>query len=209
MKTLIALPCMDMVHTAFMESLLTLQKVGEIEYEVTCSSLIYDARNMLAKAAIDKECDRILWLDSDMVFHPSLLVKLSKDLDEGREFVTGLYFSRKNPIGPIIYKETGYTQEGKVLTPFAKKYNDYPEGEIFEIAGCGLGVAMMTTNLVKRIYAEYGAPFSPQPGFGEDLSFCIKCEQSGIPMYCDSRIKAGHIGQTVVTESTYKKGVTL
>lgn len=209
MKTLIAMPCMDMVHTAFMESLLKLQPAGDVDFGITCSSLIYDARNMLAKKALDSGCDRILFLDSDMVFHPTLLQKLSADLDEGRDFVTALCFGRKNPVGPTIYKETGYTQEDRVLTPFAKKYTEYPKNEIFEVEACGLAAALITTRLVKKIYAEYGAPFSPQPGFGEDLSFCIKCKQSGVPIWCDSRIKVGHIGQTIVTEDTFEKGVIL
>ena len=209
MTTLVAMPCMDMVHTAFMESLLKLQPAGDVEFSITCSSLIYDARNMLAKKAIDTGCDRILWLDSDMVFHPTLLQKLSADMDEGREFVTALCFGRKNPVGPTIYKETGYTQEDRVLTAFATKYTEYPKNEIFEVKACGLAAAMMTVSLVKRIYAEYGAPFSPQPGFGEDLSFCIRCEQSEVPIYCDSRIKVGHVGQTIVTEDTFLKGVVL
>lgn len=209
MKTLIAIPCMDMVHTAFMESLLNLQPVGDVGFKITCSSLIYDARNMLTKAAIDMNADRILWLDSDMVFHPTLMQKLSADMDEGREFVSAIYFARKNPVSPVIYKETGYTQDGKELTPFAHKFMDYPRNQIFEIAGCGFGAVMMTTKLAKRIYAEFGAPFTPQPGFGEDLSFCIRCEQSGVPMYCDSRIKVGHVGNIIVTEDTFDKGVAL
>ena len=32
MRTLIAIPCMDMVHTVFMRSMLTLNKVGEVQY---------------------------------------------------------------------------------------------------------------------------------------------------------------------------------
>ena len=207
MKTMIAMPCMDMVHTAFMESLLNLQFGDGVEYSISCSSLIYDARNLLAKRAIDKGCDRILWLDSDMVFSPDLFSRLSADLDEGREFVTALAFSRKQPIGPVIYKETGYTRQGREVIPFANRYLDYPKDQIFEVKATGLACSMMTTKLIKRIFAEYGAPFSPHPGFGEDLSFCIKCEQSGVPIWCDSRIKVGHIGQLVVTEDTYLGGV--
>ncbi len=209
MRILVAIPCMDMVHTAFMDALLKLQPVGETEFAITCSSLIYNARNLLAQKAIDENFDRILWLDSDMVFHPDLLQRLSADLDEGREFVTGLYFRRKNKIKPVIFKNLGYTKNGRELSPFAKTYEDYPKDSIFEIAAAGFGVAMTTTKLVKQLYAEYGAPFTPQPGFGEDMSFCIRCEQSGIPMYCDSRIKAGHVAQTIVTEKSYENGVIL
>ena len=50
---------------------------------------------------------------------------------------------------------------------------------------------------------------SPIAGFGEDLSFCRKCDELEIPMHCDSRIKVGHIAQTVVTEEKYLQGVIL
>ena len=209
MKILVAIPCMDMVHTAFMDALLRLQPVGYTEFAITSSSLIYNARNLLAQRAVDGGFDRILWLDSDMVFAPDLLIKLSADMDEGRDFVSALYFRRKNKIAPVIFKSTGYTQNGRELTPFAECFEDYQKDSVFKVAGCGFGAAIMSVKLVKQIYAEYGAPFTPQPGFGEDISFCIRCEQSGIPMYCDSRIKVGHVAQTIVTEESYERGVIL
>lgn len=209
MKTFIAMPCMDMVHTAFMDALLHLLPTGEVEFGITCSSLIFNARNLLAKRALDSGCDRILWLDSDMVFTPTLLIDLSADLDEGREFVSGLAFKRKNPIEPTIYKETGYTQNGRELIPFAEPFKDYPRNDIFQVKAVGLAACLMTTDLVMRVYDKYGAPFAPQPGFGEDLSFCIRCEEMGVPIWCDSRVKVGHIAQTVVTENFYDKGVIL
>lgn len=52
-KTLICIPCMDMVHTAFMQSLLGLKIVGEASCSIKTSSLIYDARNGLTKEAVE------------------------------------------------------------------------------------------------------------------------------------------------------------
>ena len=72
-KTLIAIPCMDMVHTGFMRSLLGLHHPGAVRYSLTMSSLIYDARNSLAKQAVTEGYDRVLWLDSDMDFAPDLM----------------------------------------------------------------------------------------------------------------------------------------
>ena len=205
MKTLIAIPAMDMIHTIFFKSVVSLDKVGETAFSLTSSSLVYDARNTLSKKAIEDKCDRILWLDSDMDFQPDLMKRLSADLDEGYEFVTGLYFKRKAPIQPVIYKEVGYyhSEDKKEVTPVALCYEDYPKDSIFEVKGCGFGAVMMTVDLLNRVVAEFGAPFSPILGFGEDLSFCKRVTHIGGKMYCDSRVKMGHVGQGTITEDTY------
>ena len=210
MSTLIAIPCMDMVPTLFMQSVLALRTKGDVSFGISSGSLIYDARNSLATRAIKEGHDRILWLDSDMVFGRDLLEKLSEDLDEGRDLVSGLYISRRNPIRPVIYKDYGFRQEeDNVLSAYATCYEDYPKDSIFEIAACGFGGVLMKTDLVKRILEQYWAPFSPHPGFGEDLSFCLRARDLGAKLYCDSRIKMGHIAQSIVTEAAYTKGVIL
>ena len=84
MKTLIAIPHMDTVPFSFMMSLMRLMSVGETQIADRGSSLVYDARNRLAGQAVSQGYDRMLFLDSDMVFRPDLLVKLSQDLDDGR-----------------------------------------------------------------------------------------------------------------------------
>lgn len=207
MKTLIAVPTMDMVHTMFFASVMQLKKVGDIELSVTASSLIYDARNALCKRAVENGFDRILWLDSDMTFEPDLMERLSARLDEGCEFVSGLYFKRKPPIEPVIYKECGAREENGQTLPFAHSYTDYPDG-LFEIAASGFGCVMVTTSLVQRVAEEYGLPFSPILGFGEDLSFCCKVARLGVKMYCDSTIKLGHVGYHVFDENDFAlKGV--
>lgn len=209
MKTLIAMPCLDMVHTVFFKAVLGLQRVDKVQFALSCSSLVYDARNTLARQAIAENYDRILWLDSDMDFAPDLLKRLSADMDEGREFVSGLYFKRKAPIKPVIYKEIGLYRSGvdETVTPFAACYEDYPRDDIFEIAGCGFGGVLMSVDLVKRVADKYGLPFSPIMGFGEDLSFCMRAQELGAKMYCDSRVKLGHVGLGTITEELYLKGV--
>ena len=68
MRTLIAVPCMDMVHTFFMTSLLALRKAAGTEVAVASCSLVYEARHTLALKALNDGFDRVLWLDSDMNF---------------------------------------------------------------------------------------------------------------------------------------------
>ena len=205
MRTLIALPCMDMVHTVFLKALMGMDRVGDIHFSISCSSLVYDARNTLAKQAVIEGFDRVLWLDSDMDFSPDLLKRLSADMDEGREMVSGLYFKRKAPVKPVIYKELGFwrDKEKDEVTPIAIPYEDYPKDEIFTIAGCGFGGCLVSVDLIKRVGDKFGLPFSPIMGFGEDLSFCSRVSQLGVEMYCDSRVKMGHVGLGTITEETY------
>lgn len=205
MKTLIAIPCMDMVHTQFLRSLISMDRVGSVQFGISQSSLIYDARNFLAKQAVQENFDRILWLDSDMDFQPDLMKQLMADMDEGREFVSGLYFKRKAPIQPVVYKDVGYwhSDEDDSVTPIAVPYIDYPQNEVFKVAGAGFGGCLVSVDLIKRVAEKFGLPFSPILGFGEDLSFCKRVEEIGVEMYCDSRVKLGHIGQGVITEALY------
>ena len=202
-KILIAIPCMDMVHTDFMISLNNLQRIGATSCAVTKSSLVYSARNSLVKQAIEKGYDRILWLDSDMAFDSDLLAKLSAHIDNGCEYVSGLYFKRTYPTEPVLYKSIEQRQAEDGLSTDALVYADYPKDQLFEVAATGFGAVMMTTDLAKRVYDEYGLPFSPTLGLGEDLSFCLRAKSVGAKLYCDSSIKLKHIGLTSFDEITY------
>ncbi len=107
MKTLIAIPCMDVIEADFVECLANLRHVGEVEIKFLKASLVYDARNQITKYALDKGgFDYVLWLDSDMTFGPDLMEKLLADMEpedgERRQAVSGLCFGRRPPFKPCI-----------------------------------------------------------------------------------------------------------
>ena len=206
MKTMIGIPCMESIPTVTVKSLLSLNHDG-VEFCFTMNSLIYDARNSLAEKACNQGFDRILFLDSDMVFEPDLYERLSARLDEGYDFVTGLYFSRRMPIIPMIYNEVIFRERDGRKIPVCTEFSDYPRESFFQIQGCGFGGCMLTTKMLLEIGKKFGLPFSPVLGFGEDLSFCLKAEQAGFDLYCDSTIKLGHMSHCIVQESDYLKGV--
>ena len=205
MKTLIAIPCMDMVQTEFVRSLVGMKTAGQVQYAFSQASLVYDGRNTLASMAIDGGWDRVLWLDSDMSFRADLFEKLSADLDEGRSCVTGLYFSRKRPIRPIVYRDVGLDRSGPEPVPRAQNYEDWPENQVFPVAACGFGAVMMETELLRKVRERFKLPFSPVLGFGEDLSFCMRVSELGETIYCDSRIRLGHVGVSLFDEALYRK----
>lgn len=199
MRTLIAVPCMERVHTLFMTSLLSLEKPDGTEVAVSDSSLVYEARNILAHKAIMDGFDRVLWIDSDMRFDHDLLIRLGKHLDDGKEMVCGLYFTRKAPHRPCIYKVLGQRKEGEGVIPVADSFTDYPKDSVFEVQGCGFGAVLMTVDLIKRVGA---LPFWPLEGFGEDFSFCLRARQQSAKIWCDSSVKVDHLGMLIIKEST-------
>ena len=69
---------------------------------------------------------------------------------------------------------------------------------------CGFGCCMTSVDLLRRIRDQYGQPFSPVAGFGEDLSFCLRVRDSGTQIWCDSSVKCGHVGMAVYDENAYR-----
>ena len=200
MKTVICIPCMDKIDTVFVESLVGLKHVGEVEHEFIACSLVDKARNDLAKRAVESGADYVLWLDSDMVFAPGLLEQLMADMD-GRDIVCGLFHMRKPPFKPCLFKKL--RQGMNVLTNEAEDYDDHPTETIFEVEGCGFGCVLMRAKVLKDIRGKYGEPFSRLPGYGEDVGFCIRARGCGYKIHCDPRIEVGHRADTIVTSQTF------
>ena len=207
MKTLIAVPCFDMVHADFMESLVNLQKPPETSWTMVKNTLIHDARNIIAANAIEAGFDRVMWFDSDMTFKPDTLIELTKVMDAmGVDMVSGLYFTRRPPkIKPVAYKESWYKvrKDGSVDTG-AVNFTDYPDNAITAVDAVGFGCCLTTCGILKRVGERFGAPFDMIPTMGEDMSFCWRAKQIGAKIVLDTGVKCGHIGTVQITEETYK-----
>ena len=206
-RVLIAIPMLHEVKAEFMVSLLGLKVDGKnTEISVKIGSLVYQARNNLAMKAITENFDYVMWFDSDMTFEPNTLEMLLQDCEEGRDFVTGLCFSRSLPTAPVIAKSVTWerNEETGIVNHGAEIYSDYPKDSIFEIGGSGLACTMVRTSLIKEIAESFTiSPFFPMPQLGEDYSFCWRMAKLGKKMWCDSRVKCGHIGSYCFDEKTY------
>ena len=112
---------------------------------------------------------------------------------------------RTYPTKPVVFSEIGYEVKDNEATVKSEHYLGYPKDTLFECAGTGFGCVMTSANLLKKLTEKYGAPFTPMMGLGEDVAFCWRATQNGYKLYCDSRVKCGHIGQAVITEKAYEQ----
>ena len=201
MKTLIAIPCMDVIEADFVDCLTALvqRHADDVEVKYLKASLVYDARNQIASYVLKNGgYDYVLWLDSDMTFDPDLLNRLLEDI-EGRQAVTGLCFGRRPPFKPCIYNRLEVEQNGQMILPHADNWFDYPRDQIFEVEGCGFACLLMKVEVLEAM-GIYGVPFFPLAGLGEDLTFCWRAKKLDIKFHCDSRLKVGHILRIAVDE---------
>lgn len=206
-RVMIAIPCLAKIDTAFVQSLINLDKTGmEVAVQFCEGSLVYDARNILANIAIKAGFDRVLWVDSDMILERDTLKRLNARMDEGRDFVAALAFRRRPPHIPVIYSQIAMMEdaEGRRV-PSITAYEDYPDNEVFDVAGSGFGCVMTSVELLRKVRDEYGLPFSPRVGFGEDISFCMMAHEVGTTLWCDSSVKVKHIGTILIDEEMYKE----
>ena len=201
MKTMIAVPCMDYVQTEFVQSLVRLKMPGEIRHDFLSCSLIYKARNDLALHAMAEKADYILWLDSDMVFPSDTLVNLMEDI-RGRDIVSGVCHMRRPPYAPAMWSKL---RQG--LTPGeneSQKLIDYPRDKIFTVEGCGMACVLMRVSVLDAVADKYHELFSPLPGYGEDLSFCIRARGCGFDIHVDPKVQIGHKASVIVTDETFQ-----
>lgn len=203
-KILIAIPAYGNVPVPFVGCLIRLlfHRIEGYEYRLQFiqDSLIYAARNELARVALQDNCDYILWIDSDMTFPENALEVLLGDLNSGngRDMVTALYFTRQGDHKPVIY----YDVDPELKARSIKKY---PEDMVFPIDGCGFGFCLMRIKVIEDVAQGYaGALFSPLEGLGEDLSFCYRLNQIGGLIWADTRVKCGHIGAKEFREEDFK-----
>lgn len=199
-RILIAIPCMDYVDQRFVQSLVNLNRDGsKYETAVTLHSgaLIYANRDYLTMQALDTQADYVLWLDSDVVFEPDLLDKL---IEDDKDIVSGLYFRRRPPFSPVIYKKIRY---GDGTDRITEEYPDYPQDSLFEVDAFGMGACLVKTSVLKDIVEKWHTAFSPFMSYGEDISFCLRAKMLGYKLWCDSRIKLGHVAYNIVTETTW------
>lgn len=193
MKVLIEIPHTGMfpyqTFNAFPLMIVTaMQKGIGIEYELRGHSLVYDAREQAAEYFLQSDCDSLLFLDSDMVPPADMLVKL---IEHNKPIVSALAFRRVPNYEPCIFKTV---EEGN-----SQIYHNYPKG-LIEVAGVG-----MACTLIKReVFEKVPQPWFTPNKLGEDLAFCKRATETGIPIFCDTTLICGHVGTYEVMEAHYE-----
>ena len=168
-----------------------------------------EARNECVEAAYRKGVKWLFFIDDDTFVPMDALPKL---LAHDKDVVTGVYWMKKFPPQPLLFKKLG---DGPI-------YNFQP-GEMIEIEGGGLGCCMVNMKVFDKLQKPYfkcdwthidstGRKYKVP--VGEDHYFYIHAKEAGFKIWCDTDILCDHYdvktdnfypGGEVVRELTAKK----
>jgi hypothetical protein len=201
---------------------LYLAKKYEIGFDVQADTAIWRSRNMLAHRFLASGATWSLWLDSDMaapIKNPDWFRWLTGSQvisDEACRYdfwerlqmankavVGGVYSSRRLHGQLVIQPEIRpRSHEDRLLC------NDIRKGTargLIEVDWIGFGIALVHREVFLEIQRRFPnlapqaefAPwryFQPEGDEGEDEAFCKRVKACGIPIWLDTQLVCGHIG---------------
>ena len=181
MKLAIGFVHPDNVSAWFMHSLLRARERLAFTYLPEHSGARIDhGRNKVVRQFLATDCDRLLFVDADMVFGPAQIARLCA---HDAPIIAGLYF-----IG------SAYECYPTIMhpTPDGERVREWARGQVVETDATGCGFL-----LVKReVFEKTGEPWFQWNGegdLGEDVYFCHLARAVGYRILIDTSIQLGHV----------------
>jgi len=156
------------------------------------------ARVQLAQMFLNTNCDLMLCIDADSLYRPGLVDKL---ISHNKDIVSGLYFSRRAPCKPIMYKQKEFNTRFAPIT-------EWEEGKLIEVDGVGMGFCLIKREVVEKIGAksfnsillkdlfdEQLLDVEDVSPMGGDLAFCQQARRNGFKVWVDTSVEVGHLGE--------------
>ena len=201
-KICIGIPHVGMIpaftHTSVQN--LKMPQGYDIIYHYVGSCVVYDARENIINFARGKECDYVLFIDSDMVVQEDTILRMVKIFETSdAHLVSGMAFKRIPPFQPCWYTKASY--DIKTFTPYQESPVEFPDEGIMQVEGVGMACCMIKMSLFDKIEKPY---FFPLPNAGEDLSFCYKARKAKANMYVDLSINTGHVAQIPIYKEHFR-----
>jgi len=151
----------------------------------------HEARNALAKMAIDEGFTHLMMIDSDHVFDKDIVHTL---LLYKRPVVGVRAYRRTSPHYPCIFVKDPKLEETEAMT-----FVDACNMGLMVTDAVGFGAILISTEVLKKMTYPYFY-FSKT---GEDFNFCRDARELGFKIYVDTDIEIGHVTSRVIRRADY------
>jgi hypothetical protein len=199
MKILVAVPSHDSLPALFAYDLGQLMAYTaanmppnvSVALTFVTGTLIHTARNDIARMAVEKEADLILWLDSDMRFPKDLLARL---MLHKKDMVGINYAQRRVPPGFVAIK---------TIRPPTRLVTGPDSTGLEEVEAVGFGAVLMRGTMLRKVAEAATEPLfwfglNEHGGMiGEDVHFCMQASREGFKIFVDHDLskECAHIGE--------------
>jgi hypothetical protein len=181
-KLAILVPTRDTVHSHFAYSLAQLNKTTSeagIDTYIffDSSTILLNQREKLIEEAKNIGADFALWLDSDMMFPSTTVLRL---LAHNKDIVGGNYMRRSKPLKTVAYTD---------LTNWDSWVPLEPKEELIKVEGVGMGCLLMKTDVFKKLnkpYFRFTFKEDSQDWYGEDFNLLSDLRLQGYEIYIDT-----------------------
>lgn len=198
----------EWTRVKFMDDFVNLKAYGGYEFTFYRSvrAPIHHARNTVANYALDNGYDVLIQLDDDATFPPDLIRRL---LAHQKDVVAALAYQRKTPHLPCVFEVGDDGLLGKPLEGIEHTGLRRVDVTGYHCSAIRTDVFRRLREGVKDAEGNVIVPGTRQfyGGFdnkvGEDFAFSLNCKKLGIPIYCDTDLISGHIGEPIVVDEAY------
>lgn len=153
--------------------------------------ITHEARNALAKQAIDCGYTHLAMIDSDHVFDKDVIHRL---LLYQKGIVGVRAYKRTPPHFPCIF-----VNDSKLPDTEAMIFADAADRGLMIADAVGFGIILISVEVLKKLTYPYFY-FNKT---GEDFNFCRDAKKAGFKIYVDTDVEIGHVTTKIVRRADY------
>ena len=190
---LICIPTNSSIVAPLVPKLIKWSSMGAEVNIMVSSPLVDYVRNALVRHFLNSKKKYLLFIDSDTIPEVDVPRRL---LQRKKLVVGGLYnLLMTGNNGQMVSKPSAFSMyfDGK---PLHESIAVNPNSGLQKVSITGTGIMLIHRSVFEKIQSpwfEYQWKDKEHIAFdGEDVYFCKKCEQAGIPIYCDTNAKGLH-----------------
>lgn len=154
-------------------------------------SITHEARNALAKMAVDEGFTHLMMIDSDHIFEKDLVHTL---LLYKKDIIGVRAYRRDAPHYPCIFVKNKKIDEKDAMT-----YVDAHDMGLMVTDTVGFGAILISTEVLKKMTYPYFY-FTKS---GEDFNFCRDARELGFKIHVDTDIEIGHVSFKIIRRQDY------